>query len=211
MVPVAHSTIAVGSTPADVSISPNGLFALVANFDPGTITPLDLSNPLAPIAKTPVAVRSGPTTVVISPDGLFAIVTNFNDNSVTPLDLANPLVPVAQSRLAVGSEPVCCAISSNGLATFCIVVLYGASTAIVLDLANPLIPVVRGGLVGTSLFYPSGIAISPDGRFGFIINSGLNNIMSFKLPDPFSNFSITSAVGVGTGPDGRNVRMIYSR
>ena len=60
LAPVASAAVAVGTNPYGVAISPNGLFALVANFGSGNVTPLDLSNPLAPVASAAVAVGANP-------------------------------------------------------------------------------------------------------------------------------------------------------
>jgi DNA-binding beta-propeller fold protein YncE len=80
-------------------------YALIANYSSSTVTPLDLTNPLAPIASAAVAVGANPTGISISPNGLFALVANFGSSTVTPLDLTNPLAPVASAAVVVGASP----------------------------------------------------------------------------------------------------------
>jgi DNA-binding beta-propeller fold protein YncE len=57
--------------PIDVAISPDGLFARVVNRSDGTITPLDLTDPLVPVASEPVVVGTAPVGILISPTGSF--------------------------------------------------------------------------------------------------------------------------------------------
>ena len=47
----------------NVSISPNGRFALITNQNTNNVTPLDLSNPLVPVPKTPVGVGTTPISL----------------------------------------------------------------------------------------------------------------------------------------------------
>jgi hypothetical protein len=127
------------------------------------------------------------------------------------LDLANPLVPVAKPRFYTGggSKPEGIAIASNGLVTLGVVTLPGTGAASVLDLSNPFVPVMYAGPTGLS--NPHGIALSPDGRFGFIENYTTNTILTFSLTNPSSGFTVATSVTVGTEPFSRNATMIYSR
>jgi len=172
----------------------------VANATDGTVTPLDLSNPLVPVAQEAVTVRTSPYGVAVSANGLFALVPNFATNDVVPLDLSNPLAPVAQPAVTVGLSPYGISIASNGL--FALVANYGYGTITPLDLSDPLAPVAQSPVtVGAG---PVNVVISPNGLFALVANATASTITPLDLTNPLIPVAHT-AVAVGTAPYGISI------
>ena len=80
-------------------------WALVANYSSNSITPINLSNPMAPTKGTDLTVGTNPYGVAISPNGLFALVANGGSSSISPINLSNPMVPTKGTNLTVGTNP----------------------------------------------------------------------------------------------------------
>ena len=87
VVVATQSAVAVGTGPYSVAISPDGTYALVANLNSNSVTPLTYSGGTWS-AGTAVTVGTNPVIVAISPDGTYALVTNGGSASVTPLTYA---------------------------------------------------------------------------------------------------------------------------
>ncbi|HYH66899.1 MAG TPA: beta-propeller fold lactonase family protein, partial [Urbifossiella sp.] len=73
--PAVVGTVAVGSAPQDVAVTPDGRRGLVSNANSGTVSVLDLTGSLPTVVAT-VTVGSQPSGVAISPDGTRAVVAN---------------------------------------------------------------------------------------------------------------------------------------
>jgi YVTN family beta-propeller protein len=135
-----HATIAVGSNPYAVALTPDGHFAYVANCGEfcwndnppssiSTVSVIDTStNKVASTISLPAS--SGPTGVAITPDGAFAYVPTGWDKSVFVIDTAKAVTDPAHSviknialgrpfpnGIAIGSVPGGCAGLNNPTAT----------------------------------------------------------------------------------------------
>lgn len=107
----SHSRVGqvlVGREPASVAISPNGLFAYVANRGSNSITVVDLQGVRA-LGEVPVGRQ--PTAVLTSPDGKRIYVANWASQDVTVLD-ASSFETLA--TLPLPGDPYTLALSSGG-------------------------------------------------------------------------------------------------
>jgi outer membrane autotransporter protein len=91
------NTIAVGSLPVGVAVTPDGLHAYVTNVN--TVSVIDTATHA--VVNT-IAGESNPLGVAVTPDGLHAYVANQDNNTVSVIDTATHAVV---NTIAVGSAP----------------------------------------------------------------------------------------------------------
>ena len=191
-----------GAGPNYVAITPDGKRAIVANFDNGTISVLDLTT--TPISvTTPITVPSGgaPCVPAITPDGTMALVTDNSLPSVYVLGLTGPsvtLVTTLTDSNFDGANGV--AITPNGKMA---VVSTGGGKINILDLTTSTIPITTTfpgfGALGS-------VAITPDGKRALVSEHdyGLVLVVDLKtltlLPDVSG---LTGPVDIAITPDGR--------
>jgi YVTN family beta-propeller protein len=169
------ATIPVGDTPAGIAVTPNSLFAYVANNNndaiPGgdTVSVLNLTyNTL----ETTISDSSfnEPYTVTINPAGTTAYVTNSNSTTVTLIDIATNTVT---TTIGGFDGPSGLVMTSDGTRAY--VNNYGGpggvgsgngTTVRVVDLATNTI-------IGSPLtvgLAPAAMAITPDGAHVYVVN-----------------------------------------
>ncbi|MGA5824234.1 YncE family protein, partial [Kitasatospora sp. NPDC094028] len=78
-----NQTVAVGSFPTGVAITPDGRHAYVTNEGDNTVSVIDT---VTNTVTATVVVGTGPFDVAVTPDGLHAYVTNNGDNTVSVID-----------------------------------------------------------------------------------------------------------------------------
>jgi len=179
------ATVAVGSSAANVAITPDGAFAYVTNQGSNTVSVIATASNT--VVAT-VAVGSGPIGVAITPDGAFAYVANFNSNTVSVIATASDTV-VATVR--VGANPFGVAITPDG--AFAYVTNISSNTVSVIATAsNMVVATVAVGAV------PRGLAITPDGALAYVTNQSSNNVSVIATA---SNM-VVATVAVGFNPRG---------
>ncbi len=163
-----QGSIAVGSGPTDVAITPDGSRVYVANTGEDTVTVIST---VTGSAITTIPVGDEPRGLAVTPDGSRVYVANANGNSVSVIATAtnSPLgVPIT-----VGSEPEGIAITPDGLRAF--VAQRGGDIAVV-ELAT-------GTIVGSisDALGPSKVVVTPDGTRGFVTNENSNSVTIFNV------------------------------
>jgi YVTN family beta-propeller protein len=86
--PKVVGTVAVGSGPEAVAVSPDGRRAYVANMGSDSVSVIDTR--AAATIGTPIAVGDEPDGVAVSPDGTRAYVTNRSGNSISVIGHRGP-------------------------------------------------------------------------------------------------------------------------
>ena len=139
------STFPTGNTPIGVAVIPRLGYAVVTNNTDGTITIVNMSNPLSPSAATgsPVTVGVSPLGVAIDQDRALALVANAGGNSLSSVDLttllkSTPTAPPMQ-LVPVSGPPTAIAVDPN------------RSVAVVTNIQNTGGLSVTGGLDVISL------------------------------------------------------------
>jgi DNA-binding beta-propeller fold protein YncE len=199
----AGSTNGVGTIarPVGVSISPDGVYALVADYDNDLIRHIIISTAtvttLAGVAGSPgstngvgtIARFNGPYGVNISPDGVYALVADYSNHLIRHIVISTATVTTlagvagpAGSTNGVGTiaRPVGVSISPDGV--YALVADYDndlirhiiISTASVTTLAGVAGSGGSTNGVGTiARFYnPAGVSISPDGVNALVSDHG---------------------------------------
>ena len=113
------STFPTGNAPLAVDVIPRLGYAVVTNKTDGTVTIINMSNPLSPSAATgsPVTVGVSPIGVTIDQDRALALVANNGGNSLssvdlTTLELSTPKAPPMQ-LVPVSGPPTAIAVDPN--------------------------------------------------------------------------------------------------
>ena len=106
------STIAVGSNPLGIAVSPDGLSVWVANDIGNTVSRI---NTATNTVTSTIGVGINPVGIAVSPDGLSAWVSNFGGNTVSRINTATNTVT---STIGVGINPQGIAVSPDGLSVW---------------------------------------------------------------------------------------------
>ena len=199
----AIDSIKVGSQPEMIAVNtsaittPTGVIAkgarlYVTNYGSGTVSVIDVSNPLAPkLVDTNTATTTTIDAIKVgtNPRGIaFAVVpgvgpriyvVNRTSNTVSVIDAvtnkvidANPATTTTVDAITVGSTPQQIAISPDGKSAY--VTNYGSNTVSIIDTvtnkvvdAKPATTAVDAIAVRST---PAGVAVSADGSVVYVAN-----------------------------------------
>ena len=147
------ATVAVGTTPRIVAITPDGAFAYVTNYSSSNVSVI---NTATNRVDATVAVGSTPFGVAITPDGAFAYIANDHSSNVSVINTATNVV---DATVAVGTSPFRVAITPDG--AFAYIANRGSDNVSVINTATNAVDATVA--VGTS---PLDVAITPDDNDG---------------------------------------------
>jgi YVTN family beta-propeller protein len=196
--PIATATgtagppITVGTNPIAIAITPDGKTAYVANLSSGTVTPIATATSTA---GPPITVGGGPDAFAITPDGRTAYVVNFDSGTVTPIATATN---TAGPPITVGGGPYDIVITPDGQTAYVSnnntgpgfpLHYWHTVTPFQTATSTPGPPIT----VGTA---PGAIAITPDGKTAYIVNSGSGTV----TPITTATGTAGSPITVGTNP-----------
>ena len=195
------ATIGVGDTPAGIAVTPNNLFAYVANNNNDSIPNGDTVSVLNLTYNTVQQTIhdssfSQPYTVTINAAGTKAYVANSNATTVTIIDLATNTV----TGIIDGFDgPLGFAITPDGTRAY--VNNYGTgngTTVRVVDLNT-------NAIVGPPLTVgqaPAAMAITPDGAFVYVVSyiMGVLNTGTISIIETSNNSVQTNAISGLSGP-----------
>ena len=188
------------SGPSAMAVSSNGFFAYVTNSRTNNVTAFRVSTegalllvPPTPANPNPVAVDAAPSTLAISPDIKHLYVANHGNDTVAAFNIeaagALTLIPPTAGNtnpVAVnGADPASMAIPQSG--KFLYVANSGSNdvTAFSIGATGLLSRIAPSGgnanPVSTGGSAPKGAAISPNGSFLYVANSGSDNLTVFQV------------------------------
>jgi DNA-binding beta-propeller fold protein YncE len=202
---VVRPAIGVGSTPRGIAVSPDSSHVFVTNINDNNVSIIEvnLSNNLPfRILATPVGTGSWPIGIAVSPDGKYVFVTNYNDDSVTVFGGTPPFQPFPAVHFGTGQDWL--AVSPDSRHVF--VHPYHSGSLSVIDTANaPLFSVLQGSTLEN--MFPSlvGMAVSPDGRYAFVIDTIINSLWVLRVEAGANGpYQVASPPvgGLGSGPTG---------
>lgn len=180
------ATIAVGSSPESISITPDGKLAYVSNYRDNSISVIDImTNRLI----NTILVQEGPYSVAIAPDGNRIYVVNSLSNTVSVIDTrAN----IAIHTIEVGISPLAAIVSSDG--KYLYVVNNGSDSISIIETCHNTLE--RTIAVGVS---PLGIAKLSNSQFLFVANEGSGSV---SIIDTINNV-VKSTVKIKIDEDDR--------
>jgi YVTN family beta-propeller protein len=180
--------IPVGADPEQVAISPDGRTIYVSNEALDSATAVAVNGHAL---RFRVAVGREPEGVSVNPNGAKVYVTGESDASVTVLDA---VTGKSLSVFHVGARPRFMEFAPSG--EWALVTAENGGTVHVIDVRRDT--VVATIVIGDTATKPTGIAISPNGRYGYIANGRANQVTIVDVPAR----AIIGAIPVGQRPWG---------
>jgi YVTN family beta-propeller protein len=182
------ATIAVGTYPCAVAVSPDSARAYVANLDSG----LAVINTATNTVIDTIPVGHYPCAVAVGTDGTHLYVTNQNDHTVSVIDTTTTPATVS-ATIPVGDFPDTVAVSPNG--THLYVTNRFDTTLSVIDI-NPSSPTYTAVTATIPVGdFPVAVAVSRDGTHAYVTNG--DNAVS--VINTASN-TVTNSIPVGGFP-----------
>jgi DNA-binding beta-propeller fold protein YncE len=164
--------ITAGEGANEISVSPDGTLALVANRTEGTLSVFSVKDKqLEAVGKIDLGnPKALPSSVAFLPDGKTALLTRYGDNLVNVLHIDGTKVMFDDRPLTTGVGPYTLDINRDG--TLAAVSNMGRSngdidTVSLIDLTQKPFRTVETISVGYS---PEGLKFSPDGKFLAVAN-----------------------------------------
>ena len=189
-------TFALSATPASLTISPNGQFVYVANYDNNTVSTLKVASDgsLSAVGQ-PIAVGVQPYFIGISNDGQYAYVVNSGDNSVSTMHIAQDgTLSAVGSATVVGNSPSSIVFSVDG--QFAYVANARDGTVSTLAINNGSLSVVGSPLPVASAIWA--MALSADGQFAYTADGGDNTVSSLSIIN--GSLSVIGSAAAGVAP-----------
>ena len=206
--------------PTSITVSPNGKFAYVANYENRSVSAYTI-NPstgaLATVTGSPFRAGGGSWFVTVSPDSKFAYVANYNSDSISAYTIdpiSGALGEVAGSPFANGTSTFPSAISISADTKFAYIAneRYDSVSVYTIDSST--------GALGTSTALsspfaaddgPVSITLSPDGKFAYTANYNSGSISAYTINPSTGALGavISSPFKAGTQP--RSVVTIRAR
>jgi DNA-binding beta-propeller fold protein YncE len=164
--------ITSGEGANEVSVSPDGKLALVANRTEGTVSVFTVKDKrLEPAGKLDLGnPKALPSSVAFLPDGKTALLTRYGDNLVNVLHIDGTNVTLDERPLTTGVSPYTLDIDRDGALAAVSNMGRGngdIDTVSLIDLTQTPFRTVETVSVGHS---PEGLKFSPDGKFLAVAN-----------------------------------------
>src|ERR1043165_8078252 len=175
--------IDTGAKPTSIALQQDQKYIWVGNDEGGSVTVIDAGT-LKVAAQ--IGTGAGHHEIAVGSDNQFAFVSNRESATVSVIDVAK-LEKIKDVK--VGPKPASLALSELSKAAYALSEIDGSVT--VIDPRNELVKRIEGK-PGTRM-----IRFTPDGRYGFVINSRENTVNIF---DAASN-RVLHQVPVGNAPD----------
>lgn len=182
------ATIAVGTTPTGVSVSPDGQRVYVSNQGSHTVSVINTATNTV-VATIPVG--TSPHGICTSPDNSKVFVVCSGTNNVYVIQTSTNTVV---ATISVGSAPFGVTVRPDGLRIY-VSNFNSNSVSVINTVSNTVVATIP---VGTT---PNGIGIAPDGSKLYVVNRGTSNVSVINT----ATDAIIATIGVGVTPVGLSV------
>ena len=224
--PLTPPTVAAGSVPYGLAVTPDGGSAYVVNIAGNTVSQYNIdpvSGRLSPKTPPAVAAGAGPRGIAVTPDGKSAYVTNgyTNADTVSQYDIdpvTGRLSPKTPATVPAGSAPLGVAVTPDGRSAY-VTNQFGDNVSqydidpVSGALSPKTPPTAAGG------FSPREMAVSPDGKSAYMANASGIGVSQYDI-DPVSGAlspknpgMVDAGAGpndVAVAPDGRSAYVTNS-
>jgi DNA-binding beta-propeller fold protein YncE len=212
LTPKSPATVAAGTGPQGVAVSPNGASVYITNVNSGTVSQYDVGagGALTPKSPATVATGTGPQGVAVSPNGASVYVANFNSNSVSQYDVGpnGALTPKSPATVAAGSLPRGVAVSPNGASVYVTNLSNNSVSQYDVGAGGVLTPKSPATVAAGNA--PQRVAVSPNGASVYVTNSnsanvsqydvGAGGVLTAKSPATVAAGGVAREVAVSLGP-----------
>jgi YVTN family beta-propeller protein len=180
---VAPTSIAVGSTPVRLAVTPNGQAIYVANNGSNTVSVISTASNT--VVAT-ITVGTGPTSLAVSPSGSRVFVANPTSGTVSVIATSSNTVTHTWT-FSAGVNGV--AVGPNGGKLY-----VSNATTNTITICNA----TSGSTIATitGLHYPDSMAITPDGSYLYVSNRATGTVSVIDT----SSQTIVATVSVGAAP-----------
>jgi DNA-binding beta-propeller fold protein YncE len=167
------ASVASGTAPVAIAMSPDGKSVYVANSGDNTISQYHVGNGggLSAMTPTTVASGSGPSGIAVSADGKSVYVTDQNDSTMSEYDVGpgGALAPKSVPTVGTGPSPSAIAVSPDGKSVYVTNTGLGSVSQYEVG-AGGALTAKAPAVVGAGS-QPSAIAVSPDSKNVFVTDS----------------------------------------
>jgi len=198
------SAPATGVGPTSVVVHPNGNFAYVSNAGGNTISVYRIQSGTLGSAIYVVPTDTGPVKLAITPNGNFLYAVNINAGTISEYSIAQGGGLTAVAGSPYGANNGVHQGGLNGLAIDPSSTYLYVSNATNSTLYEYQIRASDGvlqylGSTSTGLSAPTSVALSPNGKFAYVVNSFTSKVAIFSIGAD-GILTPSSLVPTGTGP-----------
>jgi len=180
--------ISVFDTPGyamDVTLSPDGTVAYVADYYKGGLQIIDISNPLTPSLKGSYISGNYTESVTLSEDGTRAYVANGYGGFLI-LDISDVSAPFLLGKYYTSDYATDVRVSSDGTIAY---VTAGYKGLQVIDISDPSLPSLIASCDTTDVAW--GVTLSADGTIGYVADGG-SGLQIIDISNPETPYLIGS-------------------
>lgn len=208
LVPLPAYSIATGSYPQQIAISPNGLFAYVANLNSLNVSAYSINTAtgeLTPISGSPFLAGTNPRCLVVAPNNQFVYVSNQGSNNISAYNANTSTGALTEISGSPYSElsPQELVVSPDKQ------FLYNTSAYAMITTHS--INSSTGAITPTESTYPgpeTSIAISADGQLIYAINPNTDQIFAYTVDT--TTGALTSVPGSPYATGNNSVKVLIS-
>ena len=198
------SASATGVGPTSVVVHPNGNFAYVSNAGGNTISVYRIQSGTLGSAIYVVPTDTGPVKLAITPNGNFLYAVNINAGTISEYSIAQGGGLTAVAGSPYGANNGVHQGGLNGLAidpssTYLYVSNATNSTVYEYQIRASDGVLQYLGSTSAGLSAPTSVAISPNGKFAYVVNSGTNKVAIFSI-GAGGTLTPSSSANTGIGP-----------
>ncbi len=229
--PLSPATVAAGSSPDYVAVTPDGKSAYVTNYNDNDVSQYSidpLTGALSPKTPATVAAGVGALGVAFTPDGQSAYVVNRGDGTVSQYSIdpgTGALSPKTPATVAAGAGagvfPAEIAVTPDGKSAY---VTADAQFSGIGSVWQYSIDPVTGALSPktpasvAAVNSPVGVAVTPDGKSAYVANSGYTTVSQYSIdpgtgalsPKTPATVASDSPYAVAVTPDGKSAYVTAS-
>ena len=208
--PLSPFTVAAGSHPGAITVSPDAKSVYVVNQGDDTVTQYTINSTTGQLsAKLRVATGPNPSAIAVSSDGKSAYVTNHTNSTVSQYTIdstTGQLSPKTPATIGAGNNPLAIALSPDGTSAYVTNDNpFPAAATVSQYTINPTTGTLSRktpATVTTGLF-PDGIAVS--GNSVYVSSFGGGSVSQYTINPTTGTLSAKTPATIGTegsAPDG---------
>jgi 6-phosphogluconolactonase (cycloisomerase 2 family) len=201
--PLSTATIAAGTGPQFVAVSPNDNAVYALNGPDATVSQYALGAGGLLSSLNPSTVATGadaaanPLAMAINSTGAFAYVVNQGDNSVTEFSMAVNGALTAVATTPTGNGPNSVALAPNGLYLY--ITNATDNTVSQFSIAGGALTALSEGPIATNTgASPTWVVVDPTSTYVYVADNG-NNISEYTITGDGSLAANATAASIGTG------------
>ncbi len=178
-------TVATGSIPTSLSLTPSGTFAYVSNDD-GTVSGYAVdagTGALTAAPGSPFPAGNNPYSVAVSPSGNFVYVDNLGDATVSAFQIdasTGALTQIVGSPFPAGTLPAGIVVDPSGKFAYVVNFFDNTISAYQINASTGALVQVPGSPYPTGT-EPDGVAIDNSGRYVFVANGFGGSVSVYSI------------------------------